>query len=227
MQGAVSSLLFYIPHFHRTISFAMPTSTLKISILLEIIPVSGAVSRIHLLCVRIPSVPAGPDVPVCSEEIMMMVDQTPVRCYPGSVLILPPPAMCVILPARSDGLSLFLWPRLHELLRGLVMFLYPTGTATPVRELEVRFICDGFPISTPFETKCYSDLPDFREKSIFIIIRTMPISPVNIKGCAPLMIAAIAATLCIRDDLTRLRSPLCVQGILLCSRPECFSNFNL
>ena len=55
----------------------------------------------------------------------MMVDQTPVRCYPGSVLVLPPPAVSVMLPARSDGLSLFLWPRLHELLRRLKFLFYP------------------------------------------------------------------------------------------------------
>ena len=76
MQDATFSLLFYIPHLHRSISFAMPTSTLKISVLLEIIPVSRAVSRIHLLRIRIPPMPAGPDVSVCSKEIMMVVDQT-------------------------------------------------------------------------------------------------------------------------------------------------------
>lgn len=74
MQDAAFALLLYIPHFHRSISFAMPTSTLKISVLLEIIPVSGAVSWIHLLCVWIPSVPASLDVTGCSEEIMVVVD---------------------------------------------------------------------------------------------------------------------------------------------------------
>lgn len=115
MQDTTSSLLFYIPHFHRTISFAMPTSTLKISVLLEIIPVSRAVSRIHLLCVWIPAVPAGPDVPVCSEEIMMVVDQTPVICNPGSVFVLPPPAVRVVLPSFYDLFFFRRWPCLHEL----------------------------------------------------------------------------------------------------------------
>ena len=79
MQDAVFSLFVYIPHFHCAGRSAVPARALKISVLLEIIPVSGAVSRIHLLCVWIPTVPTSPDVTVCSEEVMMVVDQTPVR----------------------------------------------------------------------------------------------------------------------------------------------------
>ena len=107
------------------------------------------------------------------------------------------------------------------------MFLYPTGTATPVGELEVRSIRKTLPVSTPFQADRYTDRADFGKESICIIIGTAAVGSVNIKRRAPLMIATITAAFRIGNDLTRLRSPLCVQGILLCSRPECFSNFNL
>ena len=132
-----------------------------------------------------------------------------------------------MLPAFYDLLFFRRWPCLHEMLRGFVMFLYPTGTATPVRELEVRFICDGFPISTPFETKRHSDFPDFREKSIFVIIRTMSICPVKIKSCPPLMITAITAAFRIRDNSPRLCASLSIQGILLCRGTQRLTNFDL
>ena len=103
----------------------MPTSTLKISVLLKIVLVAGAVSRIHLLCVWIPTVPARPEVPVRPEEIMMVVDQTPIRCYPGSVLVLPPPAVRIMLPAFYDLFFFRRWPCLHELLRRLKFLFYP------------------------------------------------------------------------------------------------------
>ena len=171
--------------------------------------------------------PAGPDVPVCPEEVMVVVDQTSVICNPKSVFVLPPPAMCIMLPAFYDLFFFRRWPCLHELFRGLVMFLYPTGTATPVGELEVRSIRKTLPVSTPFQADRYSDRADLGKESIFIIIGTAAVGSVNIKRRAPLMIATITAAFRIGNDLTRLRSPLCVQGILLCSRPECFSNFNL
>ena len=146
--------------------------------------------------------PAGPDVPVCPEEIMMVVDQTPIRCYPGSVLVLPPPAVRIMLPAFYDLFFFRRWPCLHELFRGLVMFLYPTGTATPVGELEVRSIRKTLPVSTQFQADRYSDRADLGKESIFIIIGTAAVGSVNIKRRAPLMIATITAAFRIGNDLT-------------------------
>ena len=160
--------------------------------------------------------PAGPDVSVCSKEIMMVVDQTPIRCYPGSVFVLPPPAMCIMLPSFYDLFFFRRWPCLHEMLRGLVMFLYPTGAATPVGELEVRFIHNRFPASSPFQADGYSDRANFGKESIFIIIGTAAIGSVNIKRHSPLMIATIAATFRIRDNSPWLCASLSIQGILLC-----------
>ena len=86
---------------------------------------------------------------------------------------------------------------------------------------------DALPGSAPFQSDRYTDHADFGKESIFIIIGTAAVGSINIKRRAPLMIATITAAFRIGNNLTRLRSPLCVQGILLCSRPECFSNFNL
>ena len=69
--------------------------------------------------------PAGPDVPVRPEEVMVVVDQAPVIRYPGSVLILPPPAVRVVLPAFYDLFFFRRWPCLHELFRTLKFLFYP------------------------------------------------------------------------------------------------------
>lgn len=68
-----AKMYFNIPNLHRPILPTVPARPLLVPVFLEIIPVAGTVGRIDLLCIRVPPMPAGADIAVCTEKVVVMI----------------------------------------------------------------------------------------------------------------------------------------------------------
>ena len=89
------------------------------------------------------------------------------------------------------------------------------------------FIRDRLPVSSPFQTEGYPDRTDLAEKSIIVIKSVLPISPINIESCSPLVIRTVSCPTGICYFLSRFCTSLGVQGILLLLGAQCLTDLDL
>ena len=133
----------------------MPAGTFQWSACggVEVIPIAGTVFRVAHA--TIPAMPAGTGISVFIKKVPMMVNSMPCVGWITAVRPTVPPAVIVLYSAST----FFRNPGFHEHLRSGVYLFDSTGGTSPVRQLEMGIIHNGFPVPAPSFLKISNAVP--------------------------------------------------------------------